>query len=173
MGFADSLIRAGLPLMKNEPTLLAKNVLLLLLVIINKCNYSKKKIIDKAWLRWESKIEKWDISWNYLHILKKHIYWWKSHRKKMKVKQRDKRWITELIISCISCQCNMKYISSQSTYPSKWNKNKSRSRFLIQPHSLSNFEIQRYYQNKATFTYVYSRNNLPKIKERVYIIIQE
>ena len=91
----------------------------------------------------------------------------------MKVKQRDKRWITELIISCISCQCNMKYISSQSTYPSKWNKNESRSRFLIQPHSLSNFEIQRYYQNKATFTYVYSRNNLPKIKERVYIIIQE
>ena len=43
VGFADSLIRAGLPLMKNEPTLLAKNVLLLLLVIINKCNYSKKK----------------------------------------------------------------------------------------------------------------------------------
>ena len=82
VGFADSLIRAGLPLMKNVPTLLAKNVLPLLLVIINKYNNSKKKLIDKAWLRWESKIEKCDISWNYLHILKKHIYWWKMSSKK-------------------------------------------------------------------------------------------
>ena len=32
------------------------------------------------------------------------------------------------------------------------------------PHSLTNFEIQKYYQNEAKFNGVYSRNNLPKIK---------
>ena len=30
------------------------------------------------------------------------------------------------------------------------------------PHSLTNFEIQKYYQNLPKFNDVYSRNNLPK-----------
>ena len=30
------------------------------------------------------------------------------------------------------------------------------------PHSLTNFEIQKYYQNEPTFNVVYSRDNLPK-----------
>ena len=33
------------------------------------------------------------------------------------------------------------------------------------PHPLTNFEIQKYYQNKPKFNCVYSRNNLPKIKK--------
>ena len=33
------------------------------------------------------------------------------------------------------------------------------------PHSLTNFEIQKYYQNEPTFNAVYSRNNLPKTKD--------
>ena len=33
------------------------------------------------------------------------------------------------------------------------------------PHPLTNFEIQKYYQNKLKFNGVYSRNNLPKIKK--------
>ena len=33
------------------------------------------------------------------------------------------------------------------------------------PHPLTNFEMQNYYQNKRTFNFVYSRNNLPKIKD--------
>ena len=36
------------------------------------------------------------------------------------------------------------------------------------PHSLTNFEIQKYYQNKPRFNGVYSRNNLSKIKDRAY-----
>ena len=32
------------------------------------------------------------------------------------------------------------------------------------PHSLTNFQIQKYYQNEAKFSGVYSKNNLPKIK---------
>ena len=30
---------------------------------------------------------------------------------------------------------------------------------------LTNFEIQKYYQNKPRFNGVYSRDNLPKIKD--------
>ena len=39
------------------------------------------------------------------------------------------------------------------------------------PHSLTNFEIQKYYQNEAKFNGVYSRNNLPKIKDGTYVKI--
>ena len=37
-------------------------------------------------------------------------------------------------------------------------------------HPLANFEIQSYYQNEPKFNGVYSRNNLPKIKDEAYII---
>ena len=39
------------------------------------------------------------------------------------------------------------------------------------PHPLTNFEIQKYYQNEPRFNGVFSRNNLPrKIKDRAYVI---
>ena len=38
------------------------------------------------------------------------------------------------------------------------------------PHSLTNFEIQKYYQNEPKFSGVYSGNNLPKIKDGTYVI---
>ena len=36
--------------------------------------------------------------------------------------------------------------------------------------SLTNFEVQNYYQNEPKFNGVYSRNNLPKIKDGAYVI---
>ena len=43
--------------------------------------------------------------------------------------------------------------------------------FLMPPHPLTNFEIQKYYQNEPRFNGVFSRNNLPKkIKDGAYII---
>ena len=43
--------------------------------------------------------------------------------------------------------------------------------FLIPPHLLTNFEIQKYYENKPRFNGVFSRNNLPKkIKNGTYVI---
>ena len=39
-------------------------------------------------------------------------------------------------------------------------------------HYLTNFEIQKYYQNEPKFNGVYSRNNLPKIKDGAYIVIK-
>ena len=38
------------------------------------------------------------------------------------------------------------------------------------PHPLTNFEIQKYYQNEPKFNGVYLRNNLPKIKNGTYVI---
>ena len=39
------------------------------------------------------------------------------------------------------------------------------------PHPLTNFEIQKYYENESRFNGVYSRDNLPnKIKDGAYII---
>ena len=39
------------------------------------------------------------------------------------------------------------------------------------PHPLTNFEIQKYYQNEPRFNGVYSRKNLPKkIKDGAYVI---
>ena len=38
------------------------------------------------------------------------------------------------------------------------------------PHSLTNFEIKQYYQNEPRFNGVYSRDNLPKIKDGAYVI---
>ena len=34
--------------------------------------------------------------------------------------------------------------------------------FLMAPHPLTNFEIEKYYQDEPIFNGVYSRNNLPK-----------
>ena len=43
--------------------------------------------------------------------------------------------------------------------------------FLMPPHPLTNFEIQKYYQNESRFNGVYSRNNLPKkLRDGAYII---
>ena len=38
------------------------------------------------------------------------------------------------------------------------------------PHPLTNFEIQKYYQNEPRFNGVYSRDNLQKIKNGAYIV---
>ena len=37
-------------------------------------------------------------------------------------------------------------------------------------HSLRNFEIQNNYDNELKYNGVYSRNNLPKIKDGTYVI---
>ena len=43
--------------------------------------------------------------------------------------------------------------------------------FLMPPHPLTNFEIQKYYENEPRFNGDYSRNNVPKkIKDEEYVI---
>ena len=38
------------------------------------------------------------------------------------------------------------------------------------PHPLTNFEMQKYFQNEPKFNRVYSRKNLSKIKDGAYVI---
>ena len=38
------------------------------------------------------------------------------------------------------------------------------------PHCLTNFEIQKYYQNESRFNGVSSEDNLPKTKDEAYVI---
>ena len=42
--------------------------------------------------------------------------------------------------------------------------------FLIPPHPLTNFEIQKNYQNEPRFNVIFPRDNLQKIKDGAYII---
>ena len=52
---------------------------------------------------------------------------------------------------------------------SRWKSDKNRSKFLMPPYPLSNFDIQKYYQNETKFNSVYSRNNLSKIEDEQFI----
>ena len=47
-----------------------------------------------------------------------------------------------------------------------------RPEFLMSPHSLTNFEIQKpkFWWNEPKFNSVYLRNNLPKIKDGTYVM---
>ena len=38
------------------------------------------------------------------------------------------------------------------------------------PHPFTNSEIQKYYQNEPRFNGIYSRDNLPKIRDGAYVI---
>ena len=42
---------------------------------------------------------------------------------------------------------------------------KQQNEFLMPPHPLINFEIEKYYQNEPRFNGIYSRDNLSKIKD--------
>ena len=44
------------------------------------------------------------------------------------------------------------------------------SGFLMWHHHLTKYELQKYYQNKPKVNGDYSRNNLPEIKNGVYVI---
>ena len=43
-------------------------------------------------------------------------------------------------------------------------------KWIVNTASLTNFEIQKYYQNEPRFNGVYSRDNLPRIKDGAYVI---
>ena len=48
---------------------------------------------------------------------------------------------------------------------------RSKKKFLIPSHPLTNFEFKKYYQNEPRFNGVFPRNNLPsKIKDGAYVI---
>ena len=91
-----------------------------------------------------------------------------SETSESKVK-KEKKWTSCNVIRNVSCLYVKKYISRKRSNKSGWRSNKSRWKFLIPTHLLTNFEIQKYYQNEPKFD-VYSRNNVTKIKDAAYVI---
>ena len=55
-------------------------------------------------------------------------------------------------------------------YGNKRQDYEKKNGFLMPPHPLTNFEIQKYYQNEPRFNCVYSRDDLPRIKDGAYIV---
>ena len=49
-------------------------------------------------------------------------------------------------------------------------KRLEKARISRPPYPLTNFEIQKYYQNESKFNGFYSRNSLPNIKDDAYVI---
>ena len=47
---------------------------------------------------------------------------------------------------------------------------KIKNGFLTPPHPLTNFDVQKYYQNEPRFNDVCCRDNLSKIKDGSYVI---
>ena len=47
---------------------------------------------------------------------------------------------------------------------------KQQKGFLLPPHCLTNFEMQKYYRNEPRFKGVYSKDNLSRIKDEAYVI---
>ena len=41
----------------------------------------------------------------------------------------------------------------------------------MSPHPLTNFKIQKHYENEPKFNGAYSRDNLPEIKDAAYVVI--
>ena len=76
-------------------------------------------------------------------------------------KEQKSRFIPMLLGTVAAIRkCIMRTRSNKT----RWRNNYSLSKFLMPPHPVTNFEIQKY-QNKAKFIVVYSRNNLSKIKD--------
>ena len=53
-------------------------------------------------------------------------------------------------------------LTGRRSNKSRLKQNWSRQKLLVTPHPLTNFEIQKYYQNEPRFNGVYSKNSLSK-----------
>ena len=73
------------------------------------------------------------------------------------MKQRTKRRILKHVVGYFSLLGNI-FCRKGNCKGWLW----KRMGFLMLPHPLTNFEIQKYYENEPRFNGVYSRNNLPK-----------
>ena len=77
--------------------------------------------------------------------------------------KQQRRRISFNVNRSISCQYIRKCISRKRS-------NKIRSNFLVLSNHLTNFKIQKYYQNETKSNDVHTKNNLSKIKDGAYII---
>ena len=99
----------------------------------------------------------------------------------LKRDKRTKKRISKYVVGYFRRYFVRKFIRKKRNCKSWFNKQirkrtcKSwlwkRMALLMPPHLLTNFELEKYYENKPRFNGVYSRNNLPKkIKFGAYVI---
>ena len=88
---------------------------------------------------------------------------------KSETKEQKKR-ILKHVVGYFRSYSVRKFIKRKKNCKSCFWKQK-RTGFLIPSHPLTNFEIQKYYQNKPRFNGFFPRDSLPKkIKDRTYVI---
>ena len=92
-----------------------------------------------------------------------------SEINKNKAKEQKGEFLP-MILGSLTTSFLRKYVSKQRSNQSCWRCYSIwwRSELLMPPHPLSNFEIQKYYQNE--FNDIYWRNNLPKKENGAYVI---
>ena len=113
------------------------------------------------------------IPWKYLNLLKNLVYQYKVLET---IEDETKRWIFWCVIRYISWYFIRKYVGKGVVRGGGgviWageGTNREGQDFFMSPRPLTNFETQKYNQNEPRFNGVYSKNNLPKIKDEAYVI---
>ena len=110
-------------------------------------------------------MKKWRILWKYLNLLK--IWFIGNETIKYEAKEQKGGFLC-MLLGTLGASLLGNLLTDKgalATISSRWRHNWSRRGFLMLPHPLTNFEIQRYYQKEPKFNGVYSRINLPEIKD--------
>ena len=76
--------------------------------------------------------------------------------------KKQKGGFLSMLLDTLGASSFRKFISRKRNCKSWYWKTMG---FLMLPHPLTNFEIQKYYQNEPRFNGVFSRNNLAKKKK--------
>ena len=92
--------------------------------------------------------------------------------KQLKMKQKKKSGFLGMVLGILGASLLGNLLIDKDTNRAGEITISARSGCLISPHPLTNFYIQKYYQNEPEYRYngIYSRNNLPKIKDEVWVI---
>ena len=88
----------------------------------------------------------------------------------IKKKQKKKGGFREILWGNLGASLLGNLLTGKGTIRGRWRHNYNRWKFLMQLHPLTNFEIQKYYEDEPKFNGVYSINNSSKTKDGAYII---
>ena len=94
-------------------------------------------------------------------LLIKHVS--RTRYKKNEAKEQKKWFLGMLLGNLGACLLGNLLTAKGATATSQGRGSiRAGENILISPHPLTNFEIQKFYQNEPKFNVIYSRSNLPK-----------
>ena len=86
-------------------------------------------------------------------------------------KKKQKGGFLSMILGTLAASLIQNVLAGKEVIAMLWQRNSySWSGFLRPPHPLTNFQIQKYYQNKPKVNGFYLRNDLPKLKDGAFAI---